>query len=55
MNDKASKGSISLMLTAEELDRLQAILRWTKASVQCRDKEKLAVERILHKIRKLIP
>jgi len=55
MNGKTPKGSISLMLTAEELDRLQSILRWTKASVQPNDKEKLAIERILHKIRKLIP
>tara|TARA_Y100001963_G_C6582668_1_gene354191 strand:- start:152 stop:319 length:168 start_codon:yes stop_codon:yes gene_type:complete len=48
-------GNINLLLTAEELEKIQAILRWTKVAVQHTDEEKLLIERILHKIRRIIP
>ncbi len=55
MNNKNLHKEVSLMLTAEELKKIQSILRWTKVAVQPTEKEKLTIERILHKIRKLMP
>lgn len=51
---KEKSENFSLSLSKEEIKQIQSLLSWTKVALRYDDEEKKTVEKILHKIRKVV-